>query len=103
MLKSLMLVSILSFSVVSIAKSQDNESSDIFTVVEIAPKFKGGLSAMDKFISSNLTYPRKALKHKKEGKVIVSVRIDKEGNIQDPKVIQGNDLGYGLPEEALRS
>ncbi|PSL32041.1 energy transducer TonB [Chitinophaga ginsengisoli] len=97
--KHLVLISILFFSVINIAKSQDN---DIFTRIEIAPEYKGGPVAMKKFISEHLIYPKKALKHKKEGKVIVEIRIDKEGNITEPKIVKGEDLGYGLPEEALR-
>lgn len=100
--KHLILISILFFSAISIAKSQDNESSDVFTMIERAPEYIGGSIAMKKFINENLTYPKKALKHKKEGKVFVEIRIDKEGNIAASKVVKGEDLGYGLPEEALR-
>jgi len=57
---------------------------------------------MKKFINENLTYPKKARKHKKEGQVMVQIMVDKEGNITSSKVIKGEDLGYGLPEEALR-
>jgi protein TonB len=82
-------------------KSAD-DNNDIFTVIERPPSYPGGDRALKKFIADNLVYPKKALKKKVEGTVIVKVTIDMEGNIKNPVVVKGNDLKYGLPEEALR-
>jgi TonB family protein len=82
--------------------NQEDAEDEIFHVTEEVARFYGGQEKMEKFIKNNLKYPKKALRKKIEGSIIVQVIIDKEGYVKEPTVIDGNNLGFGLPEEALR-
>jgi len=76
-------------------KKEDN-SEDFFVAVEQMPKLKGGLAALQKKIN----YPEMARKAGIEGRVIVQFIVDKNGNVENPKVIRG--IGGGCDKEALR-
>lgn len=54
-----------------------------------------------KHIQNNLRYPRKALWHRMEGRVLVQFMIDKKGKVIDIQV-KGPENGQLLEEEALR-
>ena len=61
------------------------------------PQFPGGESAMVKFIENNVRYPEGK---DKEGKVVVSFKVERDGSLSNIKVVRG--LGPGFDEEALR-
>jgi len=85
------------------AQDSTKEDNDgVFLVIEIEAEYPGGQIAMKKFIADSLVYPKKALRKKVEGMVVVDVMIDEKGNLKEPVVIKGKELGFGLPEEALR-
>lgn len=73
---------------------------EVFTVVELQPVFPGGRDSLAKYLSDNLSYPKKALKKNIEGTVYVQFVVDSQGKISEAKVIKG--IGYGCDEEALR-
>ena len=64
------------------------------------PVYPGGPSAMKKFVSQNLKYPKSALDNKIEGSVYIRYSIDFKGKVIDTKVI--SSLGHGCDEEAQR-
>jgi TonB family protein len=64
------------------------------------PQFPGGETELDKFISNNLQYPKKARKKRTEGEVEVLLMIQADGSVTKPSVTK--KLGYGCDEEALR-
>lgn len=64
------------------------------------PSFKGGISAMQKWLSSNIKYPMVAKENNIQGRVIVSVVIEKDGRVTNPKVIRSVDPS--LDREAIR-
>ena len=71
--------------------------------VQKVPEFKGGYSAMIKFIRNNVKFPEKYLANGDGGTVYVSFVIDTSGNVTSIKVKQEVK---GLPEftgEALRA
>ena len=59
---------------------------DVFEVVEHMPEFPGGVQGMMQYIARNLKYPTEAQKAGVQGKIIVEMIINKEGNITVPKV-----------------
>ncbi len=65
-----------------------------------APAFPGGETALLSFIRSHLRYPSLAARNRVEGKVVVSFWIDEVGRPYGFGVLKG--LGGGLDEEALR-
>jgi len=72
----------------------------IFTQKEVLPKFKGGIDAFNKFLMHNIHYPYDAKVNNTRGRVIVTFAIDKDGTLNEAKVVRG--IGDGCDEEALR-
>ena len=52
------------------------------------------------YLKDELRYPEEAKKQNVEGHVMVSFVVDKEGNIEDPRILKS--LGHGCDEEAMR-
>ncbi|MBK7108329.1 MAG: energy transducer TonB [Bacteroidetes bacterium] len=77
------------------------ESNDkIYEVVEHAPEFPGGLSALYQWLSRNIIYPEFARDAQIEGIVYVSFVVNENGIISDAKIARG--IGGGCDEEVLR-
>lgn len=64
------------------------------------PYFDGGKQALDRFISSNLRYPKEAIENDIQGTVKLFFEIDYKGEVHKVKVTKG--LGFGCDEEAIR-
>ena len=47
------------------------------------PIFAGGLEMLNGYITKNIKYPEKALSHGHHGRVLVSFKVNEEGNIYD--------------------
>ena len=76
------------------------EDEGIYIVVEEQAEFPGGIPALSKFLSKNLTYPQQAIRSGITGRVFLSFVVDKLGNITDVSVTKG--IGFNCDEEALR-
>lgn len=87
---------------VPIQFNHPDESSEnhTFTVVEKMPKFPEGEHALLKHISSQIKYPVIAQENGIQGRVVVSMVIDTDGNVVDPEIVRGVDPS--LDTEALR-
>lgn len=83
----------------NIADAQ-NPDSDVFTLVEVAPVYIGGQTAMIQFLSKNLQYPAEAMGKNVQGTVYVSFIVEKDGSISN--VVLKRDIGSGCGEEAVR-
>lgn len=57
-----------------------------FRLVEKIPEFPGGIAAFMKWLSANLHYPVAAKNAKKEGKVVVSFIVNRDGTTTDYKI-----------------
>ena len=68
--------------------------------VEQQPEFPGGMEAYLDFMTKNIKYPVECEKNGVEGRVLVDVVIDEEGNVTEPKVKKSVDPL--LDAEALR-
>ncbi|HKM44314.1 MAG TPA: TonB family protein, partial [Dysgonamonadaceae bacterium] len=73
---------------------------EVFVVVENQPEYPGGMEALMKFLSENIRYPVEAMKSGKQGRVITSFIINKDGSISDIKIVRGVDPL--LDAEAIR-
>ena len=82
------------------SESATANDSTIFVVVEKTAEYPGGFPAMIKYFSDELKYPKNARKQKKQGEVIVSFVVNKDGSITDVHVKKGFDPE--CDEEALR-
>jgi protein TonB len=95
-------------------KEEELPPETTWTVVEQMPRFPGcenidgehqakkqcADQKMLSFIYDNIRYPRQALEIEVEGTVVVSFVVDKQGKIQDIKLLR--DPGAGLGKEAIR-
>jgi len=70
------------------------------TFAEEMPAFPGGISAMTRFLNSQLKYPALAREYEIEGIVYVQFVVKADGELEQFKVARG--IGYGCDEEALR-
>ena len=66
--------------------------------VDVKPEYPNGTQAFYQFIAKNYLAPEKSgLK----GKVLLTFVIEKDGSINEIKVLQ--DIGYGTGDEAVRA
>jgi TonB family protein len=87
-------------SMTKAANVEENEETEVFTVVEQSPEFPGGGDKLNCYLAENLHYPAEAREKAISGTVYVQFVIDKTGQISDAKVLRG--IGSGCDEEALR-
>ena len=65
------------------------------------PEFPGGMDELMKYLSDNIQYPSKAKENKWEGTVLCELVVEKDGSINEAKVLKSS--GYQLLDiEALR-
>lgn len=82
------------------SKQAPAEEDPVFEVVENMPEFAGGMGGLMQYLSKNIKYPVEAQKAGIQGRVIMQVIIDKDGNVTNPKVTQPVDPL--LDTEAIR-
>ena len=84
------------------APKVEEDYDKVFTVVQIAAEFPGGLPAWSKYLERNLNRDLPVENGAPPGKytVIVSFIVSKTGDISD--VAAENDPGYGTKAEAIR-
>ena len=91
---ALLLVS--SILLISRWDSESGNDSEVYEIVEEMPELIGGLSGLQ----AKVTYPDIARKAHVEGRVIVQLVVDENGNGRDAEILRG--AGAGLDEEAIR-
>lgn len=84
------------------APKAEEDYDKVFTVVQIAAEFPGGLPAWTKYLERNLNRDLPVENGAPPGKytVVVSFIVSKTGAISD--VVAENDPGYGTKAEAIR-
>lgn len=84
------------------APKVEEDYDKVFTVVQIAAEFPGGLPAWTKYLERNLNRDLPVENGAPPGKytVVVSFIVSKTGDISD--VVAENDPGYGTKAEAIR-
>jgi TonB family protein len=70
------------------------------SVIEQMPQYPGGEKELMRFIQANIKYPEAAKSVSAHGTVIVTIVIDKEGKVNNAKVIRS--IHPALDAEALR-
>jgi protein TonB len=73
---------------------------DTICIVDPMPEYPGGRKNMIQFIHTNLKYPKSAKKDNVEGTVILNIKVEKNGKIENIKVIQS--VRDDLDAEAIR-
>src|ERR1700749_236733 len=70
-----------------------------FLKVEVESAFPGGSRAWLQFLNDHLVYPKKAVRKRIQGTVVLQFIVDKEGNVTDLQAISGDPV---LAEAALK-
>ena len=78
----------------------DTTKNVVYDVTESLPQFPGGQGVMMKYLAANIKYPASAVKAKKQGRVIVSFVIQKDGSVTNARIVRSVDPE--LDAEALR-
>ncbi len=94
--------SIAKYSTKQINIPKDAKESDIiYEVCEKSPEYPGGMTALMKYLSTNINYPDDALEKKTQGRAHISFVVKSDGSISDIKVAKssGNE---SLDKEAMR-
>jgi protein TonB len=79
---------------------EKEDENQIFTIVEEQAQPVGGMAAFYKFVGEKMKYPAQARRMQVEGRVFCEFVVNKDGSLQDVKVIRG--IGAGCDEEAIR-
>jgi TonB family protein len=74
--------------------------NQILTIVEEQAAPVGGMSAFYKYVREEMKYPAQARKMQVEGRVFCEFVVNRDGSIQDVRIIRG--IGTGCDEEAIR-
>jgi len=83
-----------------IAIGKGNAKGNIYTKVEIESEFPGGSKAWLNFLNTHLTYPKKAVRKRIQGTVLLQFIVDKDGSISDLSALTGDPI---LAEAALKA
>ena len=73
---------------------------EIFKSVEQMPQFPGGDAALIEYLDSHIQYPPEAVKQGIQGKVVVQFVVEKDGSVDEVKVVRSVDKD--LDKEAVR-
>ena len=83
-----------------VSNEADLKEEKAFDVVEQMPEFPGGMSALMQFMGQNMKYPEDAMKLNKQGRVLVTFIIEKDGIVSNAVVVK--NVWPSLDAEALR-
>ena len=76
------------------------DKNGVYQIVEEMPSFPGGEQALIDYVSKNVVYPQEARDKEISGRVFVSFVVEKDGSVNEVKVMRG--IGGGCDEEAVR-
>lgn len=90
---------------VSIVKAQKADTltgsrADTSKLHGIKPSFPGGQKKLDKFLAKNIRYPHGSFSKRIQGKVLLSMIIEKDGSLTDIKVV--SSVSDDIDAEAIR-
>lgn len=80
-------------------KNNDSDNK-IYTSVEHPPQFPGGIDQFYRFLVKTIRYPSVAYEHHLQGKVLLSMIVEKDGALTNIKVARG--VSVDIDKEALR-
>jgi len=72
----------------------------VYSTVEYPPQFHGGTKEFYHFLAKTLRYPATAREHNTQGRVVISMIVEKDGTLTHIKV--SHSVSYDLDGGALR-
>jgi len=70
---------------------EEDNTIELFLVVENPPQFKGGDKALDEFIKAHLRYPAESAKNNVSGTVIVEFTVETDGSVNNIRILYSLD------------
>lgn len=95
------IVSAISAQTVSDVNTENIEDAPIHVVVDKAPEFPGGYTALAQFIGENMQYPLEAENNGEQGRSIVQFVVNTDGSISQERIVRSSG-SERLDAEALR-
>ena len=83
-----------------ITLTADAENLTVELKKVVMPEYPGGPAECMKFLSKNIRYPKKARENGTQGRVVVQFVVDKDGSIDDVKIVKS--VSWELNDEAKR-
>ncbi len=80
--------------------ARTGQAAEAMSEVEEMPRFIDGDEALFKYLGDQIRYPRQAIEEKREGVVLVTFVVERDGKITGARVRSG--IGGGCEKEALR-
>lgn len=78
----------------------NEQTQEIYSVVDQMPEFPGGTPALMEFLSQNINYPASAKEAGISGRVFISFIISDKGDVKDVTIMKG--LHADMDNEAVR-
>ena len=78
----------------------DTSANKIYLATDQAPEFPGGISEFTSFVAKTIRYPIKSRTRGKDGRVLVTFVIEKDGSITNGKILRA--VADDIDAEALR-
>lgn len=81
-------------------KIEEEPEEILYQITELPAEFPGGPEAMMKYFKENLVYPDDAKEMQVQGRVYVSLVVEKDGSVSNVEVVRG--VYSSLDKEAIR-
>ena len=86
--------------IIQAAEEEEEETAEIFYIVEEPAEFPGGDKALHWYINNSVKYPVIAQENGIQGKVYVKFVVNEQGTVSNAEILRGVDAS--LDKEALR-
>lgn len=80
---------------------EEEEVLEFYEISEPAT-YPGGETALNKYISNNLTLTDSVLKYGKSGTILVQFTIETDGSVSDVTTINTSLVGYGMEDAVVQ-
>jgi TonB family protein len=78
------------------------DAEGVYNRTDVMPQFPGGQNGLSSYVNDHLEYPQQAIDDNTVGTVKVSFVVDEHGKVMKAKLVDGQKIGSGLDEQALR-
>lgn len=84
----------------SLEYKEDINVEKVRIIADEMPEYPGGILALQKYLTQNISYPKLAIQKKLEGRVFVSFVVNHTGEVKNALVVRG--IHPSLDKEAIR-
>lgn len=81
-------------------KAVTEDVNQVYTVLEVQPKFPGGTDKFLKYLGDNIKYPAVDRENNVQGRVVLQFVVERDGSLTDIKSIRGPS--QAMQDEAVR-